>query len=430
MSSPAIRTLLHVLDAFPIQNLVAMHILCLALPKRKLWWLRVLLHGLPMLVVWEMTMQMHPDNLIPNPFLDKALLMLPLLYTFLGTLFCYRCEFPEAVFCASCAAILENFSINLWYIIKMHSGFAEGSLPSFAVSMGLLLLLCIPFYVFITRGIPEIKWASFAKKLIIANAVFFLILQAFFNNRVPNTDWEETVYITYMLLDVAILAIQVILSRESVLQQKYEVIEELLRSEQKKQQITSENVELINRKCHDLKHQIAGLKRMESGAGRDAYIQEIESAVMFYESAIKTGNETLDLILMDKLLYCQAHEIKMTCISDGEKLRMLDTMDIYTLFGNAIDNAIESVSQEPDPNLRVISIRIGTWGDFLTIHIENYLGTELNLSDGLPTTTKSDKQYHGFGVLSIRHTVEKYKGKMNIRTDNHLFRLDILIPVS
>ncbi len=194
--------------------------------------------------------------------------------------------------------------------------------------------------------------------------------------------------------------------------------------------MTTENIELINRKCHDLKHQIAGMKRLKSEAERDAYIREIESAVMFYESAIKTGNETLDLIMMEKLLYCQAHEIKLTCISDGEKLNQLDTMDLYTLFGNAIDNAIESVSAEPDPHLRVISMRIGTWGDYLTVHVENYLGSEVILPDGLPVTTKQDKQYHGFGVLSMKHTVEKYKGQMNIRTDDHLFRLDILIPVT
>ena len=66
----------------------------------------------------------------------------------------------------------------------------------------------------------------------------------------------------------------------------------------------------------------------------------------------------------------------------------------------------------------------------MSIHIENYLGHEIILKNGLPLTSKADKNYHGFGVLSIRHVVEKYKGTMYIRTDHSRFCLDILIPIT
>ena len=192
--------------------------------------------------------------------------------------------------------------------------------------------------------------------------------------------------------------------------------------------MTAENVDLINRKCHDLKHQIEGLKRMESEKERSEYIGQIEDAVLFYESAAKTGNETLDLILMEKQLYCKAHEISLTCICDGTPLRKLDTMDLYSLFGNALDNAIEAVEHEPMENRR-IDLRVGQRGSFLTVHVENYLGQPLRVVDGLPFTTKEDRNYHGFGVLSIRHVVQKYGGTMTVRTDDSRFRLDILIPL-
>ena len=220
------------------------------------------------------------------------------------------------------------------------------------------------------------------------------------------------------------------LLQESDLERKYGVVEQLLYAEQKKQQMTAENVELINRKCHDLKHQLRALRRMEPGEEQERYIRQIEDAVLFYESAVKTGNETLDLILMDKLLYCQEHEIKLTCVGDGEKLSVLDTMDIYALFGNALDNAIESVMGETQRERRIVSFRIGSRGDFISIHFENYLGHPVKLSKGLPVTTKADRQYHGFGMLSIRHIVQKYNGSMSVRTDDNLFRLDILIPTT
>ena len=132
---------------------------------------------------------------------------------------------------------------------------------------------------------------------------------------------------------------------------------------------------------------------------------------------------------MEKLLYCQEHKIKLTCVCDEEKLTHLDTLDIYSLFGNALDNAIESVICEPEESKRIISMRIGPRNEFLCIHIENYVRREVKLSGGLPVTSKADKSYHGFGVLSIKRIVEKYHGSMSIRSDGNLFRLDILIPL-
>ena len=224
------------------------------------------------------------------------------------------------------------------------------------------------------------------------------------------------------------MALQIALLHETELTRRYTVIEELLAAEQKKERMTAENVELINRKCHDLKHQIAALRSMENGSERDAYISEIENAVLFYESAAPTGNDTLDLILMEKKLYCQEHGIRLTCIVDGAPLARIDRMDLYSLFGNAIDNAIESVLGE-EPQKRVIGLRVGKRGAFLSIHIENYVRREVKLSGGLPVTSKADKSYHGFGVLSIKRIVEKYHGSMSIRSDGNLFRLDILIPL-
>ena len=417
-------------DAFPFQNILAVHILASSFPRRKWFWPRVFLHALPAMLIYDFTMQVHPENLIPNPVLDKCLLMVPLLYAFFGLLFCYECSFTGAVFCGSCASIIVNFFLQLWYILKVKLGFHDGMPISALCSLGPLVLGCIVFYFFFAREINERKWSPFVQKIILLMAFLFLALQTFFNDRVPAARWEYNVYVTYMIADVAILAVQVVLSAHSILEEKYEVIEELLQSEYKRQRMSAENIALINRKCHDLKHQIEALRQMGNASEREAYIREIESAVLFYGSSIKTGNPTLDLIMMEKLLYCQEHDIKLTCLADAGKLSCMDTMDLYALFGNAIENAIEHVRQEPEHDRRIICMRIGSWGGYLTIHIENYLAHELTLSNGLPMTTKEDKHYHGFGVLSIRHTVEKYHGEMHIRTDDHLFQLDILIPAT
>lgn len=54
---------------------------------------------------------------------------------------------------------------------------------------------------------------------------------------------------------------------------------------------------------------------------------------------------------------------------------------------------------------------------------------EICFEDGLPLTGKKDKAYHGFGVRSIRHIAEKYKGELVVKKKGDRFVSDIMIPV-
>ena len=115
-------------------------------------------------------------------------------------------------------------------------------------------------------------------------------------------------------------------------------------------------------------------------------------------------------------------------MGDGSRLEFMDNMDIYALFGNALDNAIESVIQEEREEDRVISFRIGSIGNVLGIHFENHVGHPVKLQNGLPVTEKADKRYHGFGVLSMKRIAEKYGGNLRVHVEEQRFCLDIMIP--
>ena len=97
-------------------------------------------------------------------------------------------------------------------------------------------------------------------------------------------------------------------------------------------------------------------------------------------------------------------------MADGKALDFIDTLDLYSIFGNIIDNAIESVVQLKDEEQRIIGITVSSDGNFLCIHTENYYSHPLSLSDGLPETTKGDNSYHGYGMNSVRMLIEKYGG--------------------
>ena len=109
----------------------------------------------------------------------------------------------------------------------------------------------------------------------------------------------------------------------------------------------------------------------------------------------------------------------------------ISAVDLYTILGNVLDNAIESVLLLPDPDKKVISVSIWAKGNLLLIQVENYYENEnLTFSDGLPVTTKSAKDGHGYGLKSVRRCVEKYHGSLDVSAENNLFRLTIILPLS
>lgn len=225
------------------------------------------------------------------------------------------------------------------------------------------------------------------------------------------------------------LVIQFGLFQQNRLAQENEKIEQLLHQEYKQRQLSRENVELINEKCHNLKHQIAAIRAKDSSLALEKELRRIENAVMIYDSSFRTQNDALDIVLMEKGLVCDSNHIRLVCIADGMSLSHITDTDIYTLFGNILDNAIDSVRDAEDLEKRYIALEVRQSNGMALIHTENYCEEDLDFQDGLPQTTKEDKRYHGYGMKSIRFLAEKYGGAVSCYQENQLFTLNIMLPL-
>lgn len=226
-----------------------------------------------------------------------------------------------------------------------------------------------------------------------------------------------------------ILYIQQNQRHEAFLKKELTSIHNIFELQYEQYRTYKENSEFINQKCHDLKHQIDVIRSEQNIEKRESYLQEMEKMIKNFKTDIVTGNGVLDTILTRKNAYCAAHSINFTCIADGKLLDFLETLDICSIFGNALDNAIEYVEKNPDPDKRMIKLKIFSQNSFLMICLENYCEEQLDLLQGFPDTTKEDKKNHGYGLKSIRYTVEKYRGTMTLHTENDWFVMRILIPL-
>lgn len=140
---------------------------------------------------------------------------------------------------------------------------------------------------------------------------------------------------------------------------------------------------------------------------KQSALKEIENAVDFYDSSVKTGNEAFDLVIAEKSLYCSQHDIKLTCIADGSALDGIPS-SIFIRCLKMLSNAIEAVSKYDDVEKRLIRVKIVRKNQLVSIHIENYFDGQVKFIDGLPSTSKADKHYHGYGMRSMRLIAEKY----------------------
>lgn len=185
------------------------------------------------------------------------------------------------------------------------------------------------------------------------------------------------------------------------------------------------SMDVINMKCHDLKHII---HRLEAKLTEEE-IGSLREAIEFYDSNIKTGNEILDVVLCEKAMMCQKNGIRFSCMADGRGLSFLTPVQTYTLFGNIIDNAVEAVQKLSQPENKVIILSCLVNNGQLVIEESNYFSGTLHLIDGLPATVKEDSSRHGFGTKSIKYIAEQYGGHMEMRAENDMFFLNVRFPL-
>ncbi len=202
-----------------------------------------------------------------------------------------------------------------------------------------------------------------------------------------------------------------------------------LESQHQEYLASKENIESLGRLAHDLKHQIAALRAEVDPEHVAAGFEQLEASVAEYSAQQHSGNPVLDVILTTKTRTCAEHGITFTAVADGKLLSGMSSMDIASLFGNALDNAIEATRKLPDPQQRLIRLALYEQGRFTMIRVENYYDSTLRKDTaGNLRTTKRDASRHGFGVKSIRHIATQYGGEVTIRTEDHWFTLTVLIP--
>lgn len=350
-----------------------------------------------------------------------------------GLFFCYRIRPSQALFHATAAGAAQHFSFKAASAAQdlvLLSPLGESPL-SLWVYPALVPVFLGLTYVFFARPLRRDRTDTLKNSTVMAMLVAMLVMVNLFQNffDVYSQGIPVQLYLLFQLFDLMcclfVLSLQCAVGRGEGLRRDNDILKHVLHLQQEQMESSKETMDLIQVKCHDLKNQLATL----GSRIPQEEIDEFNRAASILGSAVKTGCEALDVLLMEKLLLCESKGIQLSCMADGASLSFLRPAHIYSLLGNAIDNAIEAAGKVPDGERRCISLNIRPDRGMVVVHIENPYQGELSLAGGLPQTTKADRRYHGFGMKSMKMVAERYGGCLSLRAEGGIFSLNILLPI-
>ena len=349
--------------------------------------------------------------------------------------FSFKATVGTALFCATCGYALQHmahiFSQPVMELLRSGAGILAlniiGYFAIFAVLYVLVYFLCAR-----SMRLGEKRIGQGVDLVLISIMVIFCVLV--FGSVYGMDTSEKSFYVrfTYSAFDIMScvfsLALMRAVFRRREMGEEMEGMKLLWEKEKQQYKMTKETIDLINIKCHDLKHEIRRLQ-LSGGDLSDSRLEEMEKLVSVYDSAVKTGNEVIDVVLADKGLYCEKSGIKLTCMIDGKRFSHIEPSDLYSIFSNIMDNAITAVENVPEKENRVIALSSSESMGLLFLHAENYNEGSIDVDGDIPVT-KGDRQYHGFGTRSIVYIAEKYGGQAKFTTSKNSFSVDIVLPLS
>ncbi|MBP3676767.1 MAG: GHKL domain-containing protein [Agathobacter sp.] len=360
------------------------------------------------------------------------------------TLFIYSCcktSYWESCYCGFFSFVLAEGMASLgWQIVNF---FLDEQQRNSLWLQGCCILLIYGASVLLMRnlikghvpsdGYLDINRKDWITAFFISVIVFAVSNISFVTRDTPFSGaYSQEIANIRTLVDIAGIAMlyaHFVLCYENKVRMELEAVQNVLQNQYLQYKQSRESIDLINYKYHDLKHQIEILRKEQDPEKRNAFLNQMEDEIKQYELQNKTGNGVLDTVLTSKSMYCDKHGITLTSVADGSLLDFMDTMDICSIFGNALDNAIESVIKIEDKEKRLIHVTVSKQKAFLMIRVENYFEGNLEYAKGQLESTKQEKSFHGYGIKSIRYTVNKYDGAVDIDTQNNWFNLKILIPL-
>lgn len=176
---------------------------------------------------------------------------------------------------------------------------------------------------------------------------------------------------------------------------------------------------------HDVNKHIKSVEQLyanQETEQAEKYAAQIKNMLAPLLPVKYTGNPILDILLTDKTVIMKEKSIEYEIKVDNVNLDFIEAIDVTTIFGNLLDNAIEACEEVKQE--RCIHIKVNAFHEMIVIRIENSC-MPVKWKNGLPVSKKGKDR--GIGLTNVKRAIEKYDGDIKLDDENGMFIVDIFL---
>ena len=190
----------------------------------------------------------------------------------------------------------------------------------------------------------------------------------------------------------------------------------------------------IRRIRHDIKNHLICIRELSAQkrySELESYLVDLSNAVSDADRLIHTGSGIVDAIVNEKAALARKAHVRFEWEGTISGLH-ISAVDSCTLVSNLLDNALEACDKV-DVDKRYILLSFRRSEHFLLMTCENSAARIVELANGRPLSTKTNKFEHGFGLGNIERVVEKYGGELHLSSnageETPVFIAEAVIPL-
>lgn len=277
----------------------------------------------------------------------------------------------------------------------------------------------------------DVTGVQLAGAFAIATATFGISNLSFVTTDTPFSGrfGTEILYIRTLvdLCGYIALHVQLRVQNEGIARRDANAMAQLLRSQHDQYEITRRSIDEVNRKHHDMKHHLGAIRSERDAVTRSRMLDDLEDSIDRYGDVVRTGSHVLDAIVTAKLARAREHGIEVSVVADGGLLAFLRPMELTSLVGNALDNAIDGALTLKGEDERMIRLAVFAQDDFTMVRVENTFDGIL-IRDGDRIVTRQLGPGHGYGLRNIETAAGAYGGTASATADGRWFSLCVLFP--
>lgn len=361
--------------------------------------------------------------------------MLSNVLTILMIAFCYRCSISKKVTVSIFIILLLFISEAIVAGIIGLTNFSttERTMENVGVCVSVmdvimfgLLILLVERFINLSVDIKTPKLFTFS--IILVSATSVVLLSVVFQQQSINY-----VFMIISLICVLVSSFTIIYLYDSIVK----LFDEKTKSEFMKRERTyyhnqsillQKNSNDLREFRHDINNKLMVIKQYAENNEIEQlkkYISEISGKLIKNNVYSVSGNFAVDSIINYKLSQAAEKGIEVTADITIPEIIGVEDDDMVVILGNLLDNAIEATSQLKDN--KYINIMLKMKNDSIFLNVENSHNNKINIKGQTILTTKEGKRLHGIGLSSVKNTIYKYHGIIEMEYDDNKFEVTVIL---